>query len=326
MSHFTVLVVTDTGPLMDGDPTLKEALQPFHEFECTGDHDEYIVWIDEHDEFAAEFDGYTTHIPYVFDAAGNPVASKYDDRFKAQGIRTESDPFPSSTFCVPDGMTVKSVAPCEVYGSMREYMEDWHGYGDDHIDENGRFGRWTNPNAKWDWWTVGGRWGGSLTTKGGSKVNSWMWGGIDIDAMRSKAERDARRIFAVLSLTIGDAELPDSWASIRDRSSDINAAREEFNTNAAVVRLSENKEFLWDQPYWIEVYRNGLDSYVAQERAKATQFFAILKDGVWHERGEMGWFGFVSNEKETDRWNEEYASILESIKPEQFVTVVDCHI
>lgn len=326
MSHFTVLVVTDTGPLMDGDPTLKEALQPFHEFECTGDHDEYIVWIDEHDEFAAEFDGYTTHIPYVFDADGNPVASKYDDRFKEDGLRTARDPFPSSTFCVPDGMTVKSVAPCEVYGSMREYMEDWHGYGDDHIDENGRFGRWTNPNAKWDWWTVGGRWGGSLTTKGGSKVTSWMWGDIDIAHMREKAEEEARTTFSRLMLVIGNNALPDSWEAVRDRNKDIDAAREEFNSNPAVAALSADKDFSWDASEWIETARNGIDAYVSERRDSATRFFAILKDGVWHERGKMGLFGFVSNEKETARWNEEYASILESIKPKQFVTVVDCHI
>lgn len=32
--------------------------------------------------------------------------------------------------------------------------------------ENGRWGYWHNPNAKWDWsWVVGGRWSGSMLAK-----------------------------------------------------------------------------------------------------------------------------------------------------------------
>jgi hypothetical protein len=40
MSHFTVLVVTDT----PDEDALTRALQPFHEYECTGTKDKYVVW------------------------------------------------------------------------------------------------------------------------------------------------------------------------------------------------------------------------------------------------------------------------------------------
>jgi len=44
MSHFTVLVVTDTAE------ELEAALQPFHEYECTGIEDEYVIDVDRTDE------------------------------------------------------------------------------------------------------------------------------------------------------------------------------------------------------------------------------------------------------------------------------------
>jgi hypothetical protein len=44
VSHFTVLVVTKERP---DDETLREVLQPYHEFECTGIDDKYVQEIDD---------------------------------------------------------------------------------------------------------------------------------------------------------------------------------------------------------------------------------------------------------------------------------------
>lgn len=38
------------------------------------------------------------------------------------------------------------------------FVEDWSGA---EKNEQGIYGRWTNPNKKWDWWEVGGRWNAS---------------------------------------------------------------------------------------------------------------------------------------------------------------------
>lgn len=48
------------------------------------------------------------------------------------------------------------------YENRIQYMEDYYGY---EQNKKGDWGRWTNPNAKWDWWSVGGRWTGSLKLK-----------------------------------------------------------------------------------------------------------------------------------------------------------------
>ena len=54
--------------------------------------------------------------------------------------------------------------------------------------------------------------------------------------------------------------------------------------------------------------------------------FAIIKDGEWHERWEMGWWCSVSNEKNQDTWEAEVRSLLADLPGDTLLTVVDCHI
>lgn len=54
--------------------------------------------------------------------------------------------------------------------------------------------------------------------------------------------------------------------------------------------------------------------------------FAVLTpDGEWHEKGSMGWWGIVTNEK--DGWKDSYKkAFLDNANPEWTLTIVDCHI
>ena len=40
----------------------------------------------------------------------------------------------------------------------------------------------------------------------------------------------------------------------------------------------------------------------------------------------MGWWGCVSDEKDCDKWYEEYAALLDGLPPSTLITLVDCHI
>lgn len=54
--------------------------------------------------------------------------------------------------------------------------------------------------------------------------------------------------------------------------------------------------------------------------------FAVVKDGKWYERGEMGWWGVVTNEKDKDVWKEKVKELLSSLPPDTLLTMYDCHI
>lgn len=54
--------------------------------------------------------------------------------------------------------------------------------------------------------------------------------------------------------------------------------------------------------------------------------FAVLKGGEWFEKGRMGWWATVSNEKPESEWKSQVAALLCSLGPDEVLTVVDCHI
>lgn len=55
-------------------------------------------------------------------------------------------------------------------------------------------------------------------------------------------------------------------------------------------------------------------------------FAFITPDGEWHEKGNMGWWACVSNEKKKNDWETEFKDFINNLDDDVIVTVVDCHI
>ena len=49
-------------------------------------------------------------------------------------------------------------------------------------------------------------------------------------------------------------------------------------------------------------------------------------NGIWNERGEMGWFGISSNDKDEKSWDDEFKKFINNQNKSTIVTLVDCHI
>jgi len=186
MSHFTVAVITAEQPTADH---LEGILQPWHEYECTGVDDEYVIDIDVTDELQADF-------------------AKH----------------------AKEGQSFEDFVP---YWTSAEVRED------------GRCYRHTNPNAKWDWWTVGGRWTGLLKLKPGSRGHlghrAWCAEAAepgtadqarisDIDLTGMAADGNPLRTFAVVKdrqwfekgkmgwwACVSDAKPEDQWSDEFDK-------------------------------------------------------------------------------------------------------------
>jgi hypothetical protein len=61
------------------------------------------------------------------------------------------------------------------------------------IDETGLYEVTTyNPDSKWDWYTVEGRWSGYFALKDGSRVDEALKGDVDWEKMRSEDEHSGR--------------------------------------------------------------------------------------------------------------------------------------
>ena len=129
------------------------------------------------------------------------------------------------------------------YEDAWEEAKDW-GY---EIDENENLLSTYNPDSKWDWYSVGGRWGGFLHYK------------------------------------------------------DADPGFEETNI----------------------AYIHELDIDYLLEH---TPFCFVTEDGEWVEKGEMGWWCSVSNEKSEETWKQQFTDYVKSLDANCLVTAVDFHI
>ena len=54
--------------------------------------------------------------------------------------------------------------------------------------------------------------------------------------------------------------------------------------------------------------------------------FAVLKDGVWYERGKMGWWAIVTNEVDETEWETKVKELLNDLPDDTLISIYDCHI
>ena len=255
----------------------------------------------------------------------------------------------------------------EFVGSYYSYTAVKHGYkpnlkGDQKygymlLDEQGEVMKVidrTNPNAKWDWYQVGGRYLGRLLVKPNARgrvgksgafsnkplhqdgVDSCRWGDVDLDRMRDEAEARAAADYDSIAAVVKGRTFK-SWPEVRREFGCLDGdhvnwpegamekARDAYHEQEVIKELSSHKDlFRWDG---YEEYRQPREEFLAKARERALSSFAVItEDGKWYERGEMGWWGIVRDEKDVDTWDREFAKLLDNLTPDHYVTYVDCHI
>jgi hypothetical protein len=236
---------------------------------------------------------------------------------------------------------------CETNGDQAlnlidHWAEDWHGAQIHPTDESLGFGYFTNPNAKWDWYEIGGRWSGFFKVKAGTngqKFGQYFHGAPetatdyadivsienwDITGLREETRQNAEQFYDKLEGVLKGRQLP-SWSEIlENNSNDITLARNEYHSNEVMMDLRAAEIYCFGDLR--EEFKNSRQEYVDSMVEAAGVPFSVVKDGTWYQKGEMGWFGMSHNEKEEDSWNKEFWSILSSLPPDTTLTLVDCHI
>lgn len=133
MSHFTVMVIGENP---------EEQLAPFHEYECTGRDDEFVIDVD----CTNEVNQWLKKELYV----GIDKESKkldYQYHYKQASEMLESfEKMTNEQYLIKQGLSIDNE------------IKDWFGYK----KKNNKWFNHTNPNSKWDWYLLGGRWAGML--------------------------------------------------------------------------------------------------------------------------------------------------------------------
>jgi hypothetical protein len=254
-----------------------------------------------------------------------------------------------------------------------------------------------NPDSKWDWWVIGGRWRGFFQLKpveiAGHKINATGHLGqpgtfealniqdgkgedknyenradqarkIDIDfaAMRDLAAAEAELAYDRFEEAVKDLPVARSWEEVcnevltnrglptewetyvadhrpepgvdkpdwrRPWDDALDFARKEYHAQPAMQALAKADFFFWSEGpreafFWGDP--DGRQKYIERARDNAFATYAVVKDGEWYARGEMGWFGMSRNEVDGDQWLRELNEMLDSLPDDAVLTVIDCHI
>lgn len=255
------------------------------------------------------------------------------------------------------GVDDEYVQDIDITDKVREKGLDWFGMeggavsSEDQVNKQGahKYGyaivvdgelvkavRRTNPNAKWDYYRVGGRWTGAFKLKEGASgvlgspglvtkpaqegyADQALKRDIDFEQMRSDAEAAARARWKKTQ-QITDGETWDSWDTVRARHSSHAEARTEYWEQPAMKLLIEAGEWEDDDLLLDE------DAYAQLRRDAECARFAFLRDGIWTEQGKMGWWATVSDETDEATWNRAFNEMLDGLPDDTLLTVVDCHI
>jgi hypothetical protein len=298
MSHFSVAVFTE-----EGGKTVEELLAPYQENNMGDCPEEYLEFIDVEDR---ELDSYKNEEIDMVKCPDGKLLYPWDERFKKNGINE-----------VPEGGYKKVKAKfTEIYPSFDEYMEEYCGFSKD--PRKNRYGYWENPNAKWDWYQVGGRWSGLLKLKATAATGSY--------GTRSWTNKEE----IIPENRVDSAKIKDIDFSVDGKEYKKLIRFWELKVDGDAPRNEKEKELLkWDiykREYYVDKYASK-EEYARIESSFAT-YAVITPDGKWHEKGKMGWFGFGSESDEEDKhWNKSFKEIfIDTADPEWTLSIVDCHI
>jgi len=266
MSHFSVIVIGD-------DP--ESQMIPFEE---SGAPEEYLTFKDEEDEELKKYQTKTVEKIVMLDGR---LLSPWDEEFRVEGsMGTGSD-----THKAPDNLEKRQVPFKELYPTFEEYMAKWHSYKA-RDERTGRYGYWHNPNAKWDYFRLGGRWTGyfnihpnatgtladvdwdSPKVSRKNKADQARKGAIDFNAMMDEGGRKAQERWERLERLCGGKipKIDRIWEDILkdDSIGDIDKKREFYHNQPALKRIQEIRDTL-----------NNKDS---NQRSLKSDYEVLVKD------------------------------------------------
>lgn len=179
------------------------------------------------------------------------------------------------------------------------YKNELSYYEEEQIKEDGSVFEDYNPNSKWDWYEIGGRFSDTIPLKDGGFTDEADMCDVKIDNIDKEQYNRAKRFWELY----------------------VDGAEPENEEETKIVKHSF---------YRVNYYRDRWDS--AEDYAEDCSGFgfysAVMPDGEWLEAGSMGWFGMSAATPDDEKaWRKKTKDILKKAQEENWhITIVDCHI
>lgn len=290
MSHFSVLVLGNDVDFQ---------LAPFHEFESTGEVDEFVQDINITKKVIAD---------YVKANEKNPSNEELIAYWRSE-----------------HGSDMRVLRD----GALPDYHnKDIWGYARANADGSVELFNRTNPNSKWDWYDkAGGRWGSEyFLLKDGTRASSACKGDIDFKgicqplAIKAASIYDkVQALYTQFPNTLTMAEIQHSFMSLPQHEQVRIYQKQEL-----MQRARNDSDLKWVSV--ADIKACSRQQYIRQYVFDFASTFAVVENRNWHEGAEMGWWGVTRNPKDARQWRREWLHIINSASDDTLFTIVDCHI
>jgi hypothetical protein len=286
------------------------------------------------------------------------VMAPFDEGRKVTPYRSYEDGGPASYWAVKSLREKGGLNPDDATLTWAQVAEAHNRLWDDGDpllvdDESGRAYTMStyNPESRWDYWRIGGRWGGYFPYRKGCRrlvikpERGWdspdvitpdrCDGGpksaLDLDALREARANEARKTYAEWAELVKGTPEALPWSAFTDNISDgngytIERARQEYHSQPRIEAIKGTDFRHYDDP--VAEFGKPEALYAEQEKARAVPGYAMITlDGRWMAPGKMGWFG-CSTDGEGDRigyW-EAANAYIEAVPDSAYLIALDCHI
>ena len=205
--------------------------------------------------------------------------------------------FCTLVFCKDKGDVERLLAPFQEYDSQDGFPKEWLRFVEDEdfeIDEEtGKPGFWENPNAIWDWYSVGGRYRRCFKLKDGDYASF--------------------------------GEISKFNFSITDESKQEYDREWEIGVNGAEKTEDEKRKLYYRSGYYLDQW--GTKDAFMNEMCNSYGWNFITPDGKLHSKGKELWFGCSETTRESrKKYVEEWQKTIKNIPQDYYMVVVDCHI
>lgn len=304
------------------------ALEPF--CECT-EESCYLEFVDETDEYRPRYEhDKIQRMQMVNGKIYEPYNPDFTRKFQLMdGVVYQRDFGPLRHFKrTKKAKQIKVLPPTpltKMYATFEACMDDR--WGIEYNESQNAYGYFCNPNAEWDWYSIGGRWPFQFlvsaeedcvvrsTDETGDAPDGYAWvagarkSAIQWDLMKSLALEKATGDFYVLEKWYETDIKPNHVDSLCRRVDDGIAGWQTmpYIKGETLAEHLQRIGILADRKYFVDVY-------------------SFLQNGEWISKGDMGWFGFSSNDKEESDWVGILEAYIDQIPDDDFIVSVDCHI
>jgi hypothetical protein len=197
-------------------------------------------------------------------------------------------------------------------------------YDPEDIGENGEVYSTRNPNSKWDWYEVGGRYAGRIAVKDGVEIEepnfSWGWSDDEKDKVIAMGYKTDSAYIKDIDFSKMHRTEEDYKDAIRYWELVVEGDKPKNKEEEDIVKWS-----LYKPEYFIKRYKT---KELYAECNSSFSMWAVVKDGVWYEKGKMGMFA-MSDETDDEAvdWDLNFFDrFIKDLPEDTVITVVDCHI